>query len=60
MYFYWLAEQYDGNEGEDPLLSSGPKAFPCPLKLVDPAKFLSINYNNNNNKSFLGVSSLPL
>lgn len=38
--------------------TSGPMAFLCPLKLADPAKFLSINYNNNNNKKFFrGVLS---
>lgn len=39
--------------------TSGPMTFLCALKLADPAKFLSINYNNNN-KNFLGVFSLPL
>lgn len=37
--------------------TSGPMAFFCPLKLADPAKFLSINYNNNNKNFFRGVLS---
>lgn len=34
--------------------TSCPMAFLCALKLEDLVKFVPINYNKNNNKSFFG------